>query len=188
MKICELVTAVTVIMASSSANADLVERLGGLAYYDTEADLTWLADANYAMTSGYDDDGQMTWAEAKAWAAGLTVGGVGGWRLADTLQPDASCENQSGSISSGYNCTGSEMGNLFYNVLGGKAASSITTIHNANYDLFSNVQSYGYWSATKYAPDKGGAWNLYMRSGFQDGHAKNIVYHAWAVHDGDVGA
>jgi hypothetical protein len=29
-----------------SSNAALDSRLGGLAYYDTEADLTWLADAN----------------------------------------------------------------------------------------------------------------------------------------------
>jgi hypothetical protein len=33
------------------------------------------------------------------------------------------------------------MGNLFYNLLGGTAASSITTSHNANYNLFQNVQS-----------------------------------------------
>ena len=31
-----------------SANAALVSRLGGLAYYDTEANLTWLTDANVA--------------------------------------------------------------------------------------------------------------------------------------------
>lgn len=65
-------------VVSFSANAALVSRLGGLAYYDTEADLTWLADANYAMTSGYDADGLMNWANANAWAAGLDVEGVTG--------------------------------------------------------------------------------------------------------------
>ena len=44
---------------SFSADAALVSRLGGLAYYDTDADLTWLADANYAKSSGYDGDGRM---------------------------------------------------------------------------------------------------------------------------------
>ena len=40
---------------SISANAALIERLGGLAYYDTEADLTWLADANAGAGSAFDD-------------------------------------------------------------------------------------------------------------------------------------
>ena len=34
------------------------------AYYDTVLDITWLADANYAQTSGYDADGRMTWSNA----------------------------------------------------------------------------------------------------------------------------
>lgn len=38
-------------VVSFSANAALVSRLGELAYYDTEADLTWLADANAAVGS-----------------------------------------------------------------------------------------------------------------------------------------
>ena len=56
-----------------TANSALLERLGGLAYYDTDADLTWLADANYAQTSGYDTDGLMLWADANAWATNLNV-------------------------------------------------------------------------------------------------------------------
>ena len=66
------------ISASGAANAALVERLGGLAYYDTDADLTWLADANYAFTSGYDADGRMTLADANAWVANLNIAGVTG--------------------------------------------------------------------------------------------------------------
>jgi len=87
----------------------LVSRLGGLAYYDTEADLTWLADANYARTSGFDPDGIMSWVDANVWAAGLDFNGdtvPDGWRLATS------------DTCGGYNCTGSEMGNLYYNVLG----------------------------------------------------------------------
>lgn len=33
------------------------------------------------------------------------------------------------------------MGNLFYNVLGGRPGDSIATTHNANYNLFTNIQS-----------------------------------------------
>lgn len=80
------------------ADAALIGRLaataGGMdyqAYYDDVADLTWLADANYAQTSGVDADGRMGWTSAKNWAAGLNIGGVTGWRLPDSLQPDANC-------------------------------------------------------------------------------------------------
>ena len=105
----------------SRADAALLSRLNGQAYYDDVANLTWLADANYAQTSGYDADGGMPWQVANDWAAQLTVGGVGGWRLPVTLQPDMSCERHSstGSLDSG--CTGSEMGDLFYNSLGNPA-------------------------------------------------------------------
>jgi len=172
--------AVTLVL-STSANAALVERLGGLAYYDDVANLTWLADANAA--------GGMTWVDANAWAAGLNVGGVDGWRLPTTLQPDASCFQQANNESKGINCTGSEMGNLFYNVLGGSAGSSIVASHNANYDLFSNVQSDYYWSSTVYeplAPDY--AWDFAMQQGSQGGAYGLNTWHAWAVQSGDVSA
>jgi hypothetical protein len=163
-----------------SADAALVSRLGGLAYYDDNADLTWLADAN---ANSY-----MAWGDANTWAAALDVGGVGGWRLPDTLQPDASCSFQSGGISMSLNCTGSEMGNLFYNVLGGVAETSITTTHNTNYDLFSNVQSSYYWSATEYAPITDNAWAFSMDFGSQNYRYKTDNGYAWAVQSGDVSA
>jgi hypothetical protein len=49
-----------------------------LAYYDTVLDITWAADA--------DISGRDTWDNQLAWAAGLTLGGVSGWRL-PTLSP-----------------------------------------------------------------------------------------------------
>lgn len=166
---------VVALSASSVSNAALVSRLGGLAYYDTDLGITWLADAN----PGYG-----TWAGANAWAAGLTVAGVGGWRLPTTLQPDATCTNLPLPNS---NCTGSEMGHLFYTELGGKAANDIATTHNANYNLFTNIQSSYYWSATEYAPDTSRAWNFNFYSGTQDFTPKTYAgYYAWAVHSGDV--
>ncbi len=57
--------------ASSSANAALVDRGGGL-IYDTILNVTLLQDANYAMTSGASTDGRMTWSEAVAWAANFS--------------------------------------------------------------------------------------------------------------------
>jgi hypothetical protein len=153
------------------------------AYYDPAADLTWLANADAAGTT-------MNWATANAWAAVLDIDGIAGadgWRLPTTLQPDSSCGTQVSGVSSGYNCTGSEMGNLFYNVLGGVAGSSITTTHNPNYDLFSNVQSYAYWSSTVYAPNNLNAWRFGFAVGTQFDTAKNNGFYAWAVQSGNAG-
>ena len=173
-------------VVSLQANAALAPRLGGLAYYDDVADLTWLADANAAVGSAYDTynpgSGLMNWSDANAWAASLVVDSVGGWRLPDTLQPDASCQYQISGVSNGDNCTGSEMGNLFYNVLGNTAGSLTNTAS------FSNVQSNGYWSATEFAPSSITAWYFDMRNGFQDYDLKPNGLSAWAVQSGDVSA
>lgn len=174
--------ALSLITVSGAANAGplaLESRLGGQAIYDPNSNLTWLADANA--------NGAMTWEAANSWAAGLTLGGADDWRLPNTTQPDAGCDSQSGSVSDGYNCTGSEMGNLFYNVLGGEAGKSITTTHNANFDLFSNVQSLIYWSATD-APVTNYAWGFNMDFGFQGDVNKTTSHYAWAVRSGDVSA
>lgn len=112
------------------------------AYYDTVLDITWLADASYAYTSGYhtSDLGRMTWANATAWAAGLNpyASGITGWRLPNTnpvngisyIYPSDSYV-KNGSADRGYNIsapgtvytgsTGSEMAHLFYNTLGNKS-------------------------------------------------------------------
>ena len=157
-------------VVSFNTSAALIERLGGLAYYDDVADLTWLANANAA---GF----QMGWAEANTWAAGLSVNGVDGWRLPDS------------DTCFGYNCTDSEMGNLFYNVLGGSVGTSITTSHNANYDLFNNIQSFFYWTATENADNLAAAWVFVMSTGHQNGfNFKTNTSYAWAVHSSDVGA
>lgn len=182
MNILKITSAVIILILSTSVNAALVERLGGLAYYDDVANLTWLADANAAGTT-------MNWTDANTWAAGLNVAGATDWRLPDTPQPDTGCSNQLGGVSYGYGCTGSEMGNLFYNVLGGSAGKSITTKHNANYDLFSNLQSGNYWSATDYALNSDYAWLFLTSSGGQINDYKSSANsYALAVHSGDVSA
>ena len=68
---------------TTASHAALLGRdLGGSpafdAYYDTELDITWLADANYAKTSGAVPDGYMTHADALAWTAGLSIHGISG--------------------------------------------------------------------------------------------------------------
>ena len=186
------------LLLSSGANAALIERLGGLAYYDDQADMTWLADANYAQTqyvsSGGTEgayQGEMNWAAANAWANGLNINGVTGWRLPATAQPDAACSIQSGGASFGYECTGSEMGNLIYNVMGGERYWGIRSTPNENYNLFSNVMTAEYyWSSTENVFDADLAWSFSAGNGFQtnqDIKAEYFWNYAWAVHTGDVG-
>ena len=155
-----------------NVNAALLERLGGLAYYDDVADLTWLQDTNYAQTSGYVTDGRMLWDAANNWAAGLTIAGIDGWRLPNKDEADT---------CSGFNCTDSELGNMYYNVLGNTAGNFIS-----NTGPFSNVAIDWYWTNTE--TEKGGssAWYFNMAYGRELTSSKGSNLLAWAVHDGDV--
>jgi Protein of unknown function (DUF1566) len=184
MKLWNFALAGIVLIISNSANAALVSRLGGLAYYDTEADLTWLADANGGVGSIFDNgisnyDGRMTWQNAVNWAESLSVAGITGWRLPTS------------DTCFGFNCLNSEMGNLFYNVLGNTADDPL----NVNTGPFTNgpngnkfVQSSYFWSSTDYMTNTNNAWGFGMFQGFQYNDDKSIDDYAWAVHSGDVSA
>lgn len=189
-------------LASGAAHAALQGRdLDGNtatfeAYYDTDLDITWLANANYAKTSGYDADGKMTWTAANTWAANLsffnplTNQTYDNWRLPTTLQPDASCGTNV-AWSYGAGCTGSEMGHLFYAELGGTAYQSILASADPDLAKFTNLQAYHYWSATELAPGTGIAdiaFDFDFGYGSQSlGDVSNRVY-ALAVSPGDVAA
>lgn len=175
-----------------NANAALLERLGGLAYYDDVADLTWLADANAMDGAGPFNDGMVSLDEAKLWVSQHqvfnpdTLSFVTGWRLPNTLVGDASCQDTIDSL--GYYCTGSEMGNMFYNVLGGVAGDSIADTHNENYDLFTSIQPLNYWSGTDYASDINYSYAFNFEIGDQFLSAVGTYSYVWAVYDGDVNA
>ena len=164
-------------LISFSANAALISRLGGLAYYDDVADLTWRANAigDPVLYSSYP---LRRWEAAKAWAADLVVGGNDNWRLPTA---DAQC-------GIGYNCVNGELGNMFYNVLGGTAGVPLSTSHNSNFDLFSNIQSRQYWSSTDNLNQQNVAWVFYMGDGKQLTRGTFEYVNTWAVHSGDVSA
>ena len=193
-------TCACITVVSFNTSAALIERLGGLAYYDDVADLTWLADANAAAGSAYDTwspgSGGMNWADANDWAASLTIGGVGGWRLPDTIDvgndgPTFSTFYQ--GVDYAYNITThSELSNMFYNVLGNSASFDTSGNPQAgglsNTGPFSNLQPAWYWSATEFASNTTWAWIFDMTSGFQGESHKDSHPVAWAVQSGDVGA
>lgn len=151
------------------------------AVYDTVIDATWLADANYAKTSGYDEDGRMPWSDALAWASQLVYFGYSEWRLPDA---DPDCGHFA------LNCTLNELGELYYIGLGGEAAGNLLTTHNANYDLFKNIETGSGGIGVFLTSTESGtsnAWAFEMWTGYQRFISKSGANYAWALHDGDIG-
>lgn len=115
--------------ASGHAAAALIDRGNGL-IYDDVLDITWMQDANYAMTSGHDADGRMSLADSQAYVDGLVYMGFDDWRL-PTIRPvngvsfDTNSWTTDGSTDMPYSQPGvgwtdangdptSELGHLYY--------------------------------------------------------------------------
>lgn len=168
----KMAAVVLFLSAAGGVHADVMHSiLGGQVVYDQTTNLSWISNANV--------NGPMTWTEANTWANNLVINGVRGWRL------------PTGDQCTGFNCTGSEMGHLFYNALGsyniviGGGGSSSTFIPNSNYNLFSNFQS-SYWSRTVSAQNPANAVTFFPITG-QQGHGFVLdPRFALAVHAGNV--
>jgi hypothetical protein len=160
----------------------LIDRGSGL-IYDTERDITWLQDVNYAKTARRSPDGQLTWPQAMAWVAGLTYRGIGGWRLPTAKSPDGS------GPAIGNGCAGSEMGHLFLGVFS----------EHPNIVQFTNFTARCiYWTSTEANAEEAYALEVEtLRQGtlWKDPFAERFPsvplpgpVLAWPVHDGDVAA
>jgi hypothetical protein len=172
-----LLAAVTsAVMLAASAQAALVGRdINGNAVagndassvflYDTDRNITWLRDANV--------NGRMTWAAANTWASNYAIGIYDDWRLPTARNADGT------GLCFGQNCTGSEMGHLWYTELG-NTGDSFT-----NDGDFLNMQSYYYWSGTEFVFPNA-AWSFFLPDGFQDAFTKDDQFYAMAVRPGDV--
>lgn len=158
------------------------------AYYDTALGITWLADANAAAGTAFDGggsptDGRMTWSNANAWAASLSLGGFSEWRLPIATQP-FSCSYSAQGYDFG--CTGTELGHMYYYVLGNLPEPSNSGLINTG--PFTNLVPESYWFATMM--DMVTAYRFDFGVGGLDetGVDENMNFpHAWAVHDGDIG-
>ncbi len=154
----------------STASAELQSRLNGQAVYDTDLDITWLADANAG--------GLMNLTSARSWVSNLSVDGVTGWRLPSfpVLANGGVCVGS---------CSESEMGHLFYTELSGTSGQPIQNSPDPDLALFSNIQQQYYWSVGVQAPRPG---VFHFGRGIQVGtYRTSRRYGVWAVHDGDVG-
>ena len=181
------------------------------AYFDNALNITWLADANHALTTGYDADGLMHWDAANTWAANLDPygSGIAGWRLPTVSPVNGSTFTYAfaydGTTEFGYNIsapgtiyaesTTSEMAHLFYNTLGNVAYYDTsgngpqTGWGLTNTGPFSNIQTADfYWSSTESPANTNNAWFFNFDIGGQTANDKAYFnFFSWAVHDGDVG-
>jgi hypothetical protein len=185
--------------------------------YDPNLNMTWLRDWNYAYTSGYasihaggsgtntvNSNGSMGWDAANVWTKNLVVGGYSGWNLpVITDTGTAGCNNAEVGTDCGYNVYGygtnspqaatlSPMAYLWYVELGNKAYHDTSGHVQSGWGLtntgpFINMQSYYYWSSTKYGTEySGSASNFYTYDGFQGSLNRDFASFAAAVRDGDV--
>jgi len=183
---------VTTLSASTQASAALFLRDGGMVYDDV-LDITWLQDANYAKTSGYNSTGKLTWEEANTWAEQLEYGGYDDWRLFNSALDDTNCslstaQENTDPVYWGFNCTKNELAHLFYEDFGLTAyqrPSDATGAGAENVALFFNIGGI-YWSASEYASRPENAFFFNMTNGNQASFSKDYDIFAWAVRDGDV--
>ena len=207
-----LAAASLVALISGTANAALLSRLSGQAYYDTELDITWMADANLAASDNFgistiDPSGAMSWETANEWIAavnGAAYLGASDWRLPLILDSGTpGCNWGNSGTDCGYNgltksgsTVYSEMAHMYYETLGnvGRYDTSGNFVDCpaepiyclTNQGPFSNIQTKSYWSGTSYALDGNYAWAFGFGGGAQGDREKSSAFHAWAVRSGDI--
>jgi hypothetical protein len=137
--------------------------------YDPNLDITWLRDWNR--------NGATDWFTAKSWASTLTVGAFGGWSLPSALNQDGT------GPCTGYNCSSSPMGYMFYTELGNLAGGPLS-----DKGPFQNMQPVYYWSGTDHATIPGYPWVFGFIWGDQGFSIAGSSVSAVAVRPGDVAA
>lgn len=148
MKFTTTLLAAIILLSTATANATLVTNSNGLTIYDTDLNVTWLANANLAATNTFglatnvdlgpiptsgdatyhsriqnnssyiSDSGAMNWGGAVRWIAAMNAANYLGYN--DWALPSTPRQDASCSLygMAGYSCTGSQMGHLFYTELG----------------------------------------------------------------------
>lgn len=168
----------------TNAHAQLESRLGGLAYYDSVLDITWMRDARAIMGTAWDDgvsntDALVSWHSAMDWANQVTVNGIPGWKLpTQDVNGDGvvvECE-----FVSEAECRDNHYGYMYF-------FNGVTGADPGPFDGY--LIPYGYWSSAEYAdyPELI-AWLFTFGIGQQHPLGKSYWRHAWAVRDGDIAA
>lgn len=122
-----------------AAHAALLPRLDGKAVYDTDLNITWIADANLPASQAFGlpfigADGVVYNFEVLDWLQGMNAAdgtgylGFGDWRLPDGV-PDGA------QVDAG----ATELGHLFQAELGATPGESVHTSGDPDLALFSNI-------------------------------------------------
>lgn len=171
------------------------------AWYDSSRNLSWATNAN-ALGSATD------FYAVRDWVASFDLHGVTGWRLPTILPTVGSfpvCVDYTydGSGDCGYNVSAarSELAHMYQVVLGNLPEVDETgAVRPPGWGLtntgpFDGLVEGDYPTALTldYVDDTGAVlplvWLFKTTYGYQDhGLAGDPTFHAWAVHDGDVGA
>jgi hypothetical protein len=165
----------------------LISRLNGQAIYDTDLNITWLANAEYAsqLNANYSSNqSYVTWNNAIDEIATLNsqnLLGFSDWRLPKSTS----------NCGIGYNLACSEIGHLYYIELEGISNTLTKGLFNSNSTLFSNLQNnFNFWTSTEYPQPQSSMQGIYVFNtlgGFQSAFTKDSnVANAWLVRTGDV--
>lgn len=189
------------IVATASHAEFLYERAGGAAIYDWHQDITWLQDANYAGTSGYDPDGRMRYDNALLYIDYLNAVqhlGISSWRLpkmnyvtnagAGTFSYCGTDKGHNSDPASG------ELAFLYYEQLGLQSKFTCNaqpqTPHGVTYSgpfiNINNNETQAYLYSTEYAPNTSLVWVMHFEYGGQHADGKLGASPVWPVFDGDV--
>lgn len=156
---------------SLRANATLID-MDDETIYDTDMQLTWLRNAGMGGFRG--------WYDALAWADNLTFAGFDDWRL-----PISDISGDCGDRNTNtYDCTGSEMGHLYYTELGNAGAYGGPN-EPLNTGPFTNLQPTAFWSGTGAQAGSGRAWAFNFSGGAQGAGMVIDNFAVWAVRPGE---
>jgi hypothetical protein len=168
---------------------------GGATVYDPMSQVTWLADANLAATqsfgvSGISPDGSMEQSTAVLWIDAMNKAdhghgylGATNWDLPETGSSDPSCSMEG---TTGFGCTGSPMGHLYYSQFGFLAGQPVVSAPNIKVGSFHDIQPYLYWACeaptaqspcSANGPATGFEWNFSFGDGFEGTNlVQNYLY------------
>lgn len=145
----------------------VVDENGGQVVFDSNNQVYWLVDANFAASpdgrkiqqemglSGIGPNGTMDYPTAQKWVQALNaynqgVGWLGhhNWRLPASPMKDPTCGalGPQGASFGGL-CQGSALGSLYYVGLNRMLPDNVAPDFNATLGLFQNVQLSYYWTA-----------------------------------------
>lgn len=170
-------------METSNPNlvSTIISTIGSINDTPNEFDTPKNSGYHTLSTTDFNLNGKVSWFGAQAFVAYLNTINYAGsqqWTL-----PTA------GAFPLvGWNETGTQFTQLFYNELGGNENINIPNTSN-----FTNEQNDAYWLSTEggwrddmSSPNMG--WSFSTETGYQFNDNKNIQFHAWAIHPGKVAA